>query len=76
MDKSIFKKLKASGCGRLDLGIECFSDKVLRAMNKGFLARDAIQNIIDAKSAGLMVSIFIIGFPGRRKKISLKQSRI
>lgn len=69
MDKSIFKKLKASGCGRLDLGIECFSDKVLRVMNKGFLAKDAIQNIIDAKSAGLMVSIFIIiGFPGEEEK--------
>lgn len=68
MNKLFFRKLKASGCDRLDLGVESFSDKVLRAMNKGFLAKDAVQNIIDAKSAGLKVSIFIIiGFPGEEE---------
>jgi radical SAM superfamily enzyme YgiQ (UPF0313 family) len=64
MDRGIFTKLKMAKCGRLELGVESFSDKVLSAMHKGFKADDAIQNIIDAKEAGLKVAIFIIvGFP-------------
>lgn len=68
MDKSFFVKLKKAKCRRLELGVESFSDKVLLAMNKGFRVKDATQNIIDAKAAGLNVSIFIIvGFPGEEE---------
>lgn len=68
MDKSFFAKLKTAKCKKLELGIESFSDKVLSAMNKGFKVKEAIQNIIDAKAAGLDVSVFIIiGFPGEEE---------
>lgn len=68
MDKPFFVKLKMAKCCRLELGVESFSDKVLSVMKKGFRAGDAIKNIIDAKSAGLNVAIFIIvGFPGEEE---------
>lgn len=65
MAKPIFEKMKAAKCNRLELGVESFSDRVLCVMKKGFRAQEAIRNIIDAKTSGLNVSIFIIiGFPG------------
>jgi len=68
MDKPFFERLKKAGCRRLDLGVESFSDRVLGYMRKGFLSDDAVRNIIDAKSVGLEVSIFIIvGFPGEEE---------
>jgi len=68
MDKTIFVKLKMAKCKWLNFGVESFSDKVLSAMNKGFKAEHAIQNIVDAKAAGLNVAIFlIVGFPGEEE---------
>lgn len=65
MNKTLFYKMKKAGCVELRLGIESFSDKVLKVLNKGFTAEDAILNITSAKEAGLKVSIFlIIGTPG------------
>ncbi|MDP3041328.1 MAG: radical SAM protein [Candidatus Omnitrophota bacterium] len=68
MDKAIFVKLKMAKCKWLNFGVESFSDKVLLAMNKGFKAENVVQNMVDAKAAGLNVAIFIIvGFPGEEE---------
>ena len=64
MNKSVFEKLKLSGCGSLDFGLESGSQRVLDAMNKRFNIRDARPVIKAAHEAGIYVVVNVmVGFP-------------
>lgn len=65
MPDGIFKKMKESGCYHLFVGLESGSDPVLKKMNKGFNASDALLffKILNAHNLSFGVSM-IVGFPG------------
>ena len=65
MDLEYLRRLRAGGCRWLIFGVEAGSNRVLKAMRKGFRRDLALQTIKDAHQAGLYVHINIItGFPG------------
>ncbi|MCX5692598.1 MAG: radical SAM protein [Candidatus Omnitrophica bacterium] len=65
MDFSLFKKMMESGFTVASVGVESFSNKVLRLMNKGYVADEAVQFLRYHKEAGIEVQInTIVGFPG------------
>jgi len=65
MDFSLFEKMKKSGFTVANIGVESFSNNVLKLMNKGYTADDAIKFLQYQKEAGIEVQInTIIGFPG------------
>jgi len=69
MDFDFFKRMKGSGCFKLQIGLESASDKVLKAMRKPFTAGVSEQNIRDAKKAGIETEIFVmVGFPGESEE--------
>lgn len=61
--------LKRSGCRRLYTGIESFSDRILRLMNKA-LNRDLIEKVLSELAwGGLPVTAYmIIGYPGETEE--------
>ena len=65
MNLRLFKKMKESGCYKLQIGLESGSNKVLKLMRKTFTAEISETNIRFAKAAGIETEVFvIIGFPG------------
>lgn len=65
MDSSLFEKMRKSGFTVSNIGVESFSNKVLRLMNKGYVADEAVQFLRYQKEAGIEVQInTIVGFPG------------
>ncbi len=61
----LLKKMKESGCARIDFGIECGNQKMLDSIKKGF----TIQQVEDAVKMTAEVGIeaeglFILGLPG------------
>jgi radical SAM superfamily enzyme YgiQ (UPF0313 family) len=61
----LFKKMRQSGFTVSNIGVESFSNKVLKLMNKGYTADEAVQFLRYQKDAGIEVQInTIVGFPG------------
>jgi len=61
----LLKKMKDAGCTTLHYGFESGSNKVLKLMNKYYIAEYAEKLIKKTKKAGIMVVInIIVGFPG------------
>ncbi len=61
----LFKKMRESGFTVTCVGVESFSDNVLRLMNKGYTAQDAVDFLRKGKEAGVEMQInMIVGFPG------------
>jgi oxygen-independent coproporphyrinogen III oxidase len=60
------KELRQAGFNRLSLGIQSFSDKDLKAMNRRHSAMQAVQSVYEAVEAGFSdISIDLIyGLPG------------
>ncbi|MEI7530241.1 MAG: radical SAM protein, partial [Elusimicrobiota bacterium] len=57
--------LRDRGVGRLTIGIQSFDDGVLKAMNRGHGAREALAAIEAARGAGFKLNLeFIYGYPG------------
>lgn len=64
MPKSIFEKMKKSGCYNLFIGLESGCDNTLKCMNKGFNSKQAIKFFKDLNNAGLSFGIsIIVGYP-------------
>ncbi|MDP8256696.1 MAG: radical SAM protein [Candidatus Alcyoniella australis] len=69
MSAELFAKMRAAGCYTLNFGVESGSDKVLKAMNKGFSTDDAARSIQRARQAGINTMLnFIVGFPGETEQ--------
>lgn len=65
MDITLFRKMRKSGFKVANIGVESFSDNVLRLMNKGYNADDAVKFLRYQKESGIEVQInMIVGFPG------------
>lgn len=65
MPERLLKKIKASGCYHLFVGLESGCDRTLTSMNKGFRAEDALGFLNKFKSTGLSFGVsIIIGYPG------------
>lgn len=65
MSKLLLLKMKKSGCYNLFVGLESGCDRILKKMNKGFQAKDAVSFFKKLKGAGLFFGVsIIIGYPG------------
>lgn len=65
VDYKLLVKMRKAGCYSLTWGIESGSNRMLKKMNKRFIAQDAGQVLKDAYSAGIAnVVNFITGFIG------------
>ena len=65
MTQEIYDLIAKSGCKRIELGVESYSNNVLNAMNKKITIDDIKKNLQFAKNSGIYVCIYlIVGFPG------------
>ncbi len=63
--KSILMKMKSSGCKRIFIGLESFSDTTLKAMKKGCTKLDHLKAFRLGQELDINIEgNFIIGFPG------------
>ena len=63
--REVFEAMRRAGCIALRMGLDSASDPLLEAMGKPFDAATASQVLLDARDAGLYVSIsLMVGFPG------------
>jgi len=60
IDEPVLKKMKESGCFKLNFGIEAGSDRVLKSINKRITIDQAREAIELTKKAGLFAGIFFI----------------
>jgi radical SAM superfamily enzyme YgiQ (UPF0313 family) len=54
------KELRQAGLGIIYLGLESGSDKILKRVRKGALAKHMIQGVKKVKAAGIKISVIII----------------
>ncbi len=65
MPDGLFKKIKASGCYNLFVGLESGSDNTLKNMNKGFSSEEAVSFFRQLNNAGLFFGVSKdVGYPG------------
>ncbi|MBN1410982.1 MAG: B12-binding domain-containing radical SAM protein [Spirochaetales bacterium] len=65
MNESLLKKMKESGCYNLFVGLESGSDSVLKRMNKGYTAGEALRFFRKLNITALKFGISLItGYPG------------
>ncbi|MEU3725061.1 radical SAM protein [Streptomyces sp. NPDC031705] len=65
LDGELAQLLHASGCRRMNFGLESASQRVLDLMRKGTRIEDACENITAMLGAGVPIHLFVIhGFPG------------
>jgi anaerobic magnesium-protoporphyrin IX monomethyl ester cyclase len=62
----IIKKMKASGCGRLEVGVETGDEALLKNVGKRGLTPERVEKTIDAiKREGIIAETnFLVGLPG------------
>ncbi|MFH1618299.1 MAG: radical SAM protein [bacterium] len=66
---SLAAAMHSAGCRWVICGVESGSEKILRAMNKGFSRREILDGVRFAREAGLLVHCnFLIGFPGETRQ--------
>ncbi|GAA4552707.1 B12-binding domain-containing radical SAM protein [Amycolatopsis samaneae] len=69
LDNKLAAQLHASGCRRLDLGLESYNQRVLDRMRKGTKVEHVEANIEALLGAGVPVHLFCItGFPGETEE--------
>ncbi|MFJ2730090.1 B12-binding domain-containing radical SAM protein [Streptomyces collinus] len=69
LDGELAELLHASGCRRMNFGLESASQRVLDLMRKGTRIDDACANIEAMLSAGVPLHLFVIhGFPGETEQ--------
>ena len=60
IDPGVLKKMKESGCFKINFGIEAGTDEILRSINKRITIEQARRAISLAKEAGLFVGVYFI----------------
>lgn len=69
MDINLLNKMKKSGCMNLFVGVESFSDRMLKQMNKGYTQDNCLQFFKKLKEADLFFEISLItGFPNESEE--------
>lgn len=70
VDKDTFPLLKASGCRKVSIGIECGNERLRRdVLRRHMTNRAIIECFKKAKASGLKTKSFnLIGFPGENRK--------
>ncbi|MFF4016042.1 B12-binding domain-containing radical SAM protein [Streptomyces sp. NPDC001843] len=69
LDRELAELLHASGCRRMNFGLESASQRVLDLMRKGTRIDDACSNIEAMLTAGVPLHLFVIhGFPGETEE--------
>lgn len=69
MDTSLLRKLRESGCYRIQYGVESGSDKIIRDIGKRYTRELASRVIQKTYEAGILVDVFIIvGYPGETER--------
>ncbi|MFF3676012.1 B12-binding domain-containing radical SAM protein [Streptomyces sp. NPDC002120] len=69
LDDELAGLLRASGCRRMNFGLESASQRVLDLMRKGTRIEDACENITAMLEAGVPIHLFVIhGFPGETRE--------
>ena len=64
MESSLMRLMKQAGCINLFIGLESGSDKVLKAMDKGFSSSEAQEFFIRLNKENLMFEVsIIVGYP-------------
>ncbi|MCM2325697.1 MAG: B12-binding domain-containing radical SAM protein, partial [Candidatus Woesearchaeota archaeon] len=65
MTLNLLRKMKASGCYKIEYGVESGSNKVLFNMKKPYTIEIIKETLVNTYDAGIPVFIFImVGFPG------------
>lgn len=68
-DLELLNEMKLCGCIYVNIGIESFSDKVLKAMNKGMKMQNITNIILNTDKAGIWAHLFLINnFPTETKE--------
>ena len=69
MDGFPFEKLRRAGLATASIGVESFSDPVLRGMGAVYTAERAAAFLRDVSAVGIEVLVtLIVGFPGEREE--------
>jgi radical SAM superfamily enzyme YgiQ (UPF0313 family) len=69
MTPAIFAKMARAGCQSFVFGVESFSDRVLKLMNKPYTQAEAEAVLAACHAAGIQTNInVIVGFPGEGEK--------
>lgn len=64
VDKELLHKMKKAGCVQIELGVESGSDKVLKALKKGFTVSQVVLAFKLIKEAGIRpLATFMLGNP-------------
>lgn len=64
LDRDTLAMMKSSGCIRVYIGVESFSQKVLDFYQKGFKASDILERVAWVKRSGMQAAgFFLIGAP-------------
>ncbi len=73
LDEEMLRKMKEAGCSTICLGIESFSDNILRRLNKKITISQILKIVDSINRARIMtVGYFIIGNPNETKEEILK----
>jgi anaerobic magnesium-protoporphyrin IX monomethyl ester cyclase len=65
VDRELLVEMKASGCFRVQYGVESGSDRILENLNKRITVEQARRAIRETKAAGISPSVgFMLGSPG------------
>jgi radical SAM superfamily enzyme YgiQ (UPF0313 family) len=74
VDKELLKAMWEAGCRRIVFGVESFSNRILKLMNKNYDATQALEKINYAQGLGIDIKCqIILGFPGETDS-SLKET--
>lgn len=69
MTFELLEKMKKAGCFSLCYGVESFSDRILKEMNKFYDSSDAKRIIKLTHQAGIMTDVnVIVGFPSEKRE--------
>lgn len=65
LDLALLRRMRASGCVMLNVGLESGSDRILAAMRKGYTAAHVERLLVDLERAGMPAHLYCIcAYPG------------
>jgi len=74
VDRELLRAMRQAGCRRIVFGIESFSNRILKLMNKNYDAAQALEMVNYAQGLGIEIKCqIILGFPGETES-TLKET--